>query len=351
MAPRPHRCDHRRASTRQARPRCSCRCRRIPTSRRRRSRRRGFFLPARYGEAVAAGGRVGRVLRRRRRPPGAPRGDAVVLLRRRGRRRGDARPAGRPARAGGAARAGEPGHLVLHLPEDPAALPRRLPDHRLPRRRRPTHARRLPRSREREVHGVPRRLLRRVPPGVVRRARPRPRARSSTSTGSSATRSPRCTTPPPGSGSIPGASPPTRSAPRTAPPGSRARGSSGCALAGNDKLERVLRRHPDVKRKLRAFYYRLNGRPAEEHDPRLGARRSSRRATRNRTHGSLSSSTRAGIPLPAWLSLVHRAVRRRRRRVRRATSTPIRRSGSARRTRARTRRRAPSPRGSRRRSR
>jgi len=36
------------------------------------------------------------------------------------------------------------------------------------------------------------------------------------------------------------------------------------ALTGNDKLERVLRRHPDAKRKLRAFYYRLNGRSTEE---------------------------------------------------------------------------------------
>ena len=35
--------------------------------------------------------------------------------------------------------AGEPRPLVLHLPEDPVALPRRLPDHRLPRRGRPPH--------------------------------------------------------------------------------------------------------------------------------------------------------------------------------------------------------------------
>ena len=39
------------------------------------------------------------------------------------------------------------------------------------------------------------------------------------------------------------------------------------ALAGNDRLESVLRRHPDAKRKLRAFYYRLNGQQAEEQIP------------------------------------------------------------------------------------
>ena len=39
------------------------------------------------------------------------------------------------------------------------------------------------------------------------------------------------------------------------------------ALTGNDRLERVLRRHPEAKRTLRAFYYRLNGRATEESIP------------------------------------------------------------------------------------
>ncbi len=39
------------------------------------------------------------------------------------------------------------------------------------------------------------------------------------------------------------------------------------ALAGNDRLERVLRRHPDTKRRLRTLYYRLNGRATEEPIP------------------------------------------------------------------------------------
>jgi len=39
------------------------------------------------------------------------------------------------------------------------------------------------------------------------------------------------------------------------------------ALAGNDRLERVLRRHPDTKRWLRTLYFRLNGRATEEPIP------------------------------------------------------------------------------------
>ena len=39
------------------------------------------------------------------------------------------------------------------------------------------------------------------------------------------------------------------------------------ALKANDRLERVLRRHPDAKRKLRAFYYKLNGKPVADEIP------------------------------------------------------------------------------------
>ena len=39
------------------------------------------------------------------------------------------------------------------------------------------------------------------------------------------------------------------------------------ALTGNDRLERVLRRHPEAKRALRSWYYRLNGRTSEESIP------------------------------------------------------------------------------------
>ena len=56
-------------------------------------------------------------------------------------------------------------------------FPADYPIDRLPRGRRPPRRRRLPRSREREVHGVPRRLLRRLPAGVVRHPRDRTGAR------------------------------------------------------------------------------------------------------------------------------------------------------------------------------
>src|SRR5262245_52623249 len=36
------------------------------------------------------------------------------------------------------------------------------------------------------------------------------------------------------------------------------------ALDGNDRLERLFRRHPTAKQRLRALYYRLNGTPAHD---------------------------------------------------------------------------------------
>jgi hypothetical protein len=73
------------------------------------------------------------------------------------------------------------------------------------------------------------------------------------------------------------------------------------ALAGNDKLERVLRRHPEVKRKLRAFYYRLNGRPTEERIP--DAVREELAARYEEPNRRLAQQLDdAGIPLPNWLS-------------------------------------------------
>ena len=50
------------------------------------------------------------------------------------------------------------------------------------------------------------------------------------------------------------------------------------ALKANDRLERVLRRHPDAKRKLRAFYYKINGRLDEI--PQSGARPARRSLSR-----------------------------------------------------------------------
>jgi len=49
--------------------------------------------------------------------------------------------------------------------------------------------------------------------------------------------------------------------------GFRFRGFQRLALATNDRFEQFLRRHPDLKRRLRAAYYRVNGRAAREAVP------------------------------------------------------------------------------------
>jgi hypothetical protein len=83
--------------------------------------------------------------------------------------------------------------------------------------------------------------------------------------------------------------------------GFKSQGFQRLALAGNDKLERVLRRHPEAKRKLRAFYYRLNGRPTEEQIPDAVLRDlAARYEEPNQRLGQ--QLVVAGIPLPAWLS-------------------------------------------------
>jgi hypothetical protein len=83
--------------------------------------------------------------------------------------------------------------------------------------------------------------------------------------------------------------------------GFKSKGFQRVALAGNDRLERVLRRHPEAKRKLRAFYYRLNGRAAEEQIPaRVRAELAARYEEPNaRLVRQLDD---AGFRRPAWLS-------------------------------------------------
>src|SRR5689334_22711176 len=49
--------------------------------------------------------------------------------------------------------------------------------------------------------------------------------------------------------------------------GYRSKGFQRLALAGNDRFERVFRRHPETKRRLRTLYYRMNGRAADEEIP------------------------------------------------------------------------------------
>ncbi len=73
------------------------------------------------------------------------------------------------------------------------------------------------------------------------------------------------------------------------------------ALAGNDRLEKVLRRHPDAKRKLRAFYYRVNGQQAEE--PISLAVRAQLAARYEEPNARLADQlVAAGCELPAWLA-------------------------------------------------
>jgi hypothetical protein len=83
--------------------------------------------------------------------------------------------------------------------------------------------------------------------------------------------------------------------------GYRSKGFQQIALAANDRLERLLRRNPELKRKLRAFYYRLNGRPLEEVIPEsVRADLASRYEQPNiRLAQQLDT---AGIALPGWLS-------------------------------------------------
>jgi hypothetical protein len=83
--------------------------------------------------------------------------------------------------------------------------------------------------------------------------------------------------------------------------GFKSKGFQRVALAGNDRLERILRRHPDTKRKLRAFYYRLNGRSTDEEIPdRVRAELAARYEEPNaRLARQLDD---AGLGRPSWLS-------------------------------------------------
>ena len=72
------------------------------------------------------------------------------------------------------------------------------------------------------------------------------------------------------------------------------------ALAGNDRLERILRRHPEAKRKLRAFYYRLNGRSTDEQIPDAVRAELARRYEEPNARLAEQLDA-AGIPRPTWL--------------------------------------------------
>ena len=284
-----------------------------------------FFLPPRYGHSAARPRRSGT----RTSPTAGDRpvhleatpsyfyGGAAVA-------RGDAHPPRRPARAGRVARAGEPRHLVLHVPEGPAALPRRLPDRRLPRGGRPAHAGRLRRPRQREVHGVPRWLLRRLPPRVARRARYRPRARHRLRPARRRPGRPRCTRPPRGSASTPARFPADALSSENRTTGFKNEGFQRVALAGNDKLESAAAPSPGAQAQAARVLL-----PPQRASRRRSASPtrcapSSRRATRNRTRGWLSSSTTPGCHSPTGSRLPPPSVPASSRANSRATSTPVR---------------------------
>jgi hypothetical protein len=73
------------------------------------------------------------------------------------------------------------------------------------------------------------------------------------------------------------------------------------ALAGNDRLERIFRRHPAVKRRLRALYYRVNGRRAHEEIPESVRAELARRF--EEPNARLAGLLRMhGLAVPGWLA-------------------------------------------------
>jgi hypothetical protein len=83
--------------------------------------------------------------------------------------------------------------------------------------------------------------------------------------------------------------------------GYRSKGFQRLALASNDRLERVLRRHPEMKRSLRALYYRVNGRTTDEAVPEaVRAELVARYEEPNARLAELLDA--AGVARPGWLS-------------------------------------------------
>ena len=72
------------------------------------------------------------------------------------------------------------------------------------------------------------------------------------------------------------------------------------ALAGNDRLERVFRRHPATKQRIRSWYYRLNGRTPDDVIPdQVIDTLTARYEEPNRRLAA--QLTAAGIAPPPWL--------------------------------------------------
>jgi len=80
------------------------------------------------------------------------------------------------------------------------------------------------------------------------------------------------------------------------------------ALKANDRLERVLRRHPDAKRKLRAFYYKINGKPIADEIPQA-VRDELAERYREPNARLAAQLDAAGIALPSWLADERRSAK------------------------------------------
>ncbi len=72
------------------------------------------------------------------------------------------------------------------------------------------------------------------------------------------------------------------------------------ALGANDRFERMLRRHPKMKRRLRRLYLRLNGLPAGSHISR-DVRLELAERFREPNARLAEQLAAAGMPRPAWL--------------------------------------------------
>ena len=99
----------------------------------------------------------------------------------------------------------------------------------------------------------------------------------------------------------PAAFPVTDDASENRTTGYKSAGLQKVALAGNDRLERVFRRHPAWKRRLRSLYYRVNGRSMAEKIPEAVTDDLARRFTE--PNARLAALLRAQqLTVPGWLS-------------------------------------------------
>ena len=73
------------------------------------------------------------------------------------------------------------------------------------------------------------------------------------------------------------------------------------ALGANDRFERLLRRHPRMKRRVRSLYLRLNGQPAGSHISGE-VRRELAERFREPNARLAEQLSLAGLVLPAWLA-------------------------------------------------